>query len=165
MSYQLLMISNESMSNRRPDLMGRPDIKRLVNAFYERVQRDDLLGFIFNDVARVDWASHLPKMYEFWETVLFRSGGYTGNPLAAHMRLGAVTSMGLPQFERWIALFKTTVDDLFAGPHAKHIKSAAEDMAHVFHSRVNNVPDARFDPARLTPDQRARYARCKTLPT
>jgi hemoglobin len=66
---------------------------------------------------------------------------------------------------RWIALFKATVDDLFAGPDAEHIKNAAEDMAHVFHSRVNNVPDARFDPARLTPEQRARYARYKTSTT
>jgi hemoglobin len=81
------------------------------------------------------------------------------------MRLGSITSMGLPQFERWIALFKAAVDDLFAGPNAEHIKDAAEDMAHVFHSRVNNVPDARFDPAQLTPEQRARYARYKTSTT
>jgi hemoglobin len=44
------------------DLTGRTDIERLVNAFYERVQEDEMLGFIFNDIARIDWAEHLPKM-------------------------------------------------------------------------------------------------------
>lgn len=159
------MTSNELNAESRRDLVGRGDIEQLVNAFYERVQRDDLLGFIFNDVAKIDWAEHLPKMYSFWETMLFRTGGYLGNPVAAHARLGAVTSMGLPQFERWIALFKTTVGDLFEGPNADHIKRAAEDMANVIHARVNNVPDARFDPARLTPEQRARYAKYKASST
>jgi hemoglobin len=142
-----------------PDLTDRAGIERLVNAFYEKVGRDELLGFIFNDVARTDWAHHLPKMYAFWETVIFGTGGFSGNPLAAHMRLVPLTPMGLPQFERWIAIFKATVDELFAGEKAEQIKRAAEDMAHVIHARINNVPDARFDPARLTPEQRARYAK------
>jgi hemoglobin len=133
----------------------------LVHVFYERVRQDELLGFIFEDIARIDWAKHLPKMYAFWETVIFGTGDFAGNPLGAHLRLVPRTAMGLPQFERWIALFKGTVDDLFAGEKAEHIKRCAEDMAYVIHSRINGIPDARFDPARLTPEQRARYARYK----
>lgn len=144
-----------------PDITGRSEIEQLVNTFYQRVQRDEVLGFIFDDVARIDWAEHLPKMYAFWETMLFRTGGYRGNPLAAHIKLSHETEMKMPQFERWLSLFKATVDDLFAGENAEHIKRAAEDMAHVIHARVNNVLDARFDPARLTPEQRARYASYK----
>jgi hemoglobin len=154
-----LMTSNESSTLTQPDLADRADIERLVNAFYNRVQRDDLLGFIFNEIARIDWATHLPKMYAFWEMMLFRTGGYSGNPLGAHARLVGLTSMGLPQFQRWIALFQATVDELYAGPNAEHIKRAASDMAHVIHARINKVPDARFDPANLTPEQRARYAK------
>jgi hemoglobin len=153
-----MMNPDPSAKGLRTDLDGRAGIERLVNAFYERVQRDELLGFIFDDIARIDWPSHLPKMYAFWEKVLFGSGNFRGNPLVAHMRLGTQTPMGLAQFERWIALFKQTVDSLFAGDNAEHIKRCAEDMAHVIHARVNNVPDARFDPARLTPEQRERYA-------
>lgn len=140
-----------------PDLTGRADIERLVNAFYGKVQRDDLLGFIFTEIAKTDWATHLPKMYAFWETMIFRTGDYIGSPLAAHGRLTAFTSMGREQFERWLALFTATVDELFAGEKAEHIKRAAEDMANVIHARINNVPDARFDPANLTPEQRTRY--------
>ena len=36
------------------DLAGHADIERLVNTFYDKVRRDELLGFIFNDVAKTD---------------------------------------------------------------------------------------------------------------
>ena len=139
------------------DITGRADIGRLVNAFYEKVRGDDLLGFIFNDVAKTDWATHLPKMYAFWETMLFRSSGYVGNPLAAHARLVPLTTMGRPQFDRWLALFTTTVDELFEGENAGRIKNTAADMANVIHAKINGVPQAPYDYSKLTPGQRARY--------
>lgn len=148
----------------KPDIAGRPEIERLVNVFYQRVGADETLGFIFNDVAQTDWEVHLPKMYAFWETVLFRSGGYVGNPLAAHAKLMPLTEMGRPQFDRWLALFRSTVDDLFLGEKAEHIKNCAADMANVIHARLNKVQDPRFDPANLTPEQRERYARYKAKP-
>ena len=143
------------------DLTDRSDIERLVNTFYEKVRGDDLLGFIFNDVAKTDWSAHLPKMYAFWETMVFRTGGYLGSPLIAHARLVPLTAMGRPQFDRWLAVFTATVDELFAGEKAEHIKSAASDMANVIHARINGVEQARYDYAKLTPEQRARYASYK----
>ena len=145
----------------KPDIAGRAEIETLVNAFYDRVRGDEVLGFIFDKLAQTNWTTHLPKMYAFWETVLFRSGGYTGNPLAAHAKLVPMTNMGREQFDRWLTLFRGTVDDLFAGAKAEHIKNCAEDMANVIHARINNVPDARFDPANLTPEQQERYSRYK----
>lgn len=144
-----------------PDLADRADIERLVNAFYDRIRGDDLLGFIFNDVAQIDWAAHLPKMVAFWETMIFRTGSYTGNPLGAHARLVPLTAMGRPQFDRWLALFTATVDALFSGEKAEHIKSAASDMANVIHAKINGVEQARYDFSKLTPEQRARYASYK----
>jgi hemoglobin len=96
--------------------------------------------------------------------VLFGTGRYTGNPMAAHVRLTAFTDMRVERFERWLALFEGTVDELFAGEKAEQIKRAAGDMANVIHARVNAVPDPRFDPASLTPEQRERYARYKAGP-
>lgn len=143
------------------DLNGRPEIERLVNTFYDRVRADKTLGFIFDEVAKTQWDTHLPKMYAFWETVMFRSGGFTGNPLVAHAKLVPLTDMGRDKFDHWLQLFCGTVDDLFEGEHAEHIKRCAEDMANVIHAKINQVPDPRFDPARLTPEQRERYARYK----
>lgn len=148
----------------KPDISGRPEIERLVNAFYERVRADDSLGFIFDRVAKTDWEAHLPRMHAFWETVLFRSGGYVGNPLAAHAKLVPLTNMGREQFDRWLLLFRSTVDDLFEGEKADHIKRCAEDMANVIHARINGVQTPPFDPASLTPEQRARYAQYKPQP-
>ncbi len=129
----------------RPDIAGRGDLECLVNAFYAQVRRDELIGFIFTDVAGVDWGTHLPKLYAFWETVLFGGGGYTGNLLGAHARLVPLTTMGPAQFERWISLFNRTVDELFAGPKATHLKAIAGDMANVIHARINGVAQAPFD--------------------
>lgn len=145
----------------RSDLRGRPEIEQLVNRFYERVRGDEVLGFIFQDVAGTNWTTHLPKMYAFWETVLFRSGAYSGNPVDAHAKLVPLTTMGRGQFDHWLELFRSTVDELFEGPNAEHIKNCAADMANVIHGKINHVPNPRFDPANLTPEQRARYAAYK----
>ena len=161
--HSFSMLANASTT--RPEIAGRIQIEQLVNAFYQRVRSDDVIGFIFDRVANTDWEKHLPKMYAFWETVLFGSGGYAGNPLAAHAKLVPLTTMGRVQFDRWLLLFRSTVDDLFAGAKAEHIKNCAEDMANVIHARINGVPDARFDPANLTPEQRERYSRYKAAAT
>ena len=71
----------------KPDILGRPDIERLVNAFYIKVRADEPLGHVFDGVAKVNWETHLPKLYDFWDTVLFRAGTFRGNPIAAHMKL------------------------------------------------------------------------------
>ena len=152
------------MNDSRPDLLDRDGIKLLVDSFYKIVREDDTLGFIFDKIAGVDWSAHLPKMYDFWETVLFRTGGYKGNPLAAHAKLTSLTEMGRTQFDHWLQLFEATVDTHFAGENAEHIKRCAADMANVIYSKINGVQDPRFDPANLTPEQRERYAQYKKKP-
>lgn len=144
--------------NEKTDILGRDEIVRLVDAFYYKVRSDETLGFIFDEVAAIDWDAHLPKMYAFWQTVLFRDGGFRGDPIGKHARLVPLTKMGSEQFDRWLELFRETVDELFFGENAEHIKRCAEDMAKVIHSKINAIPDERVDPARLTPEQLARYA-------
>jgi hemoglobin len=138
-----------------PDLVDRAGIERLVNAFYDRIRKDTVLGPIFS---AVDWALHLPKMYRFWESVLFRAGSYQGNPIAAHARLISRAGMTKAHFDHWLAVFRETVNDLFAGENASHIQRSAEDMACVIYSKIHQLPDPRFDPANLTEEQRLRYA-------
>ncbi|MBB5035963.1 group III truncated hemoglobin [Prosthecobacter dejongeii] len=152
-----MTLSNSSLT----DLHGRAEIEQLVNAFYEHVREDDVLGFIFTDIARTDWTAHLPRMYAFWETVLFRTGGYTGNPLAVHARLLPLTAMGRPQFDRWLLLFHRTVDAHFAGPNAEHIKNCASDMANVIHRRLSEAPVGATLTVQLTPEQQVRDAPLK----
>ena len=152
-------VSERLTDAKRTDIQGRDEIVLLVDSFYDRVRADDVIGPIFNDVVELDWSAHLPKMYAFWQTVLFRDGGFRGDPIGKHARLVPMTDMGRDKFDRWLELFSATVDDLFEGENAEHIKRCAADMANVIHSKINGVADPRVDPSKLTDEQRARYAK------
>jgi len=111
------------------DITSRADIERLVDTFYEHVRNDEQLGPIFNEVARVNWATHLPKMYAFWDAVLFGVTGFKGNPLATHYALAKQAPLTPREFRQWVALFHQAVDRLFAGPMAADAKRRAEQIA------------------------------------
>lgn len=115
-------------------LETRQDIEDLVNGFYLKVQGDDKIGFFFTDVAKVDWSHHLPKMYSFWETLLFGQISYKGNPMAIHFPINAEVPMEKFHFEQWIALWTATVEENFSGEMADlaiyKAKNIANLMAH-----------------------------------
>jgi hemoglobin len=124
------------MTADRPDIMSRHDIVQLVDTFYDRVRADDILGPIFDTVARVDWAGHLPKMYAFWDAVLFGTAGFKGNPLGVHLQLAQLTPLGSREFGRWTELFHDTVDALFSGPMADEAKARASRIAIVMQHHI-----------------------------
>lgn len=104
------------------DIAFPEDVKLLVDTFYTKVRADEVIGYIFNDVARVDWAHHLPRMYAFWEFLLLGMDTYRGNPIEPHHRLAEKTSLTAAHFDRWVALFHASVDELFEGPKADDAK-------------------------------------------
>jgi hemoglobin len=114
------------------DISSEQDIKKLVDSFYEKVNSDPLLGPVFNEVAKIDWDEHLPKMYTFWSTLLFRTMTYRGQPLPKHL----VLPVKQEHFERWISLFCATVDELFSGDKAKEAKNYALSIADTFQTRM-----------------------------
>lgn len=142
-----------------PDITGRADLVILVDRFYAHVRSDSRLGPVFDEIAQVDWARHLPKLYDFWDSVLFRANTFRGNLVGAHARLIPEAGMDRSLFDHWLALFRRTVAENFSGPKAGHIIRCAEDMAAVIHGKIHGIPDARFDPAKLTDEQRQRYAK------
>ncbi|MBF9219634.1 group III truncated hemoglobin [Hymenobacter ruricola] len=119
-----------------PDLETEADIVRLVDAFYARVNEDGLLRPIFNDVAQVDWAHHLPTMYDFWSSVLLGTSRYKGRPMAKHFPLPIKGE----HFRRWLALFTASVDELFSGPKAADAKARAQSIGAMFEHRMNPNP-------------------------
>ena len=110
----------------KPDITTEEDIKLLVDSFYEKVKADDVIGYIFNDIAQVDWPKHLPKMYAFWTFLLLGKEGYTGNPLEPHRRLHEKVSLTKDHFQRWLDLFHQTVDENFFGLVAEDAKNRAK---------------------------------------
>ena len=117
------------MQQPRFDITDHRDVACLVNVFYGRVRDDDLLGPIFNDVAHVDWATHLPRMYDFWESVLFSTATFKGTPLVVHRAHARHAPLTAKAFGRWVVLFQTTIDDLFSGTMADHAKNSAARIA------------------------------------
>ena len=114
------------------DITNAEDIRTLVDSFYDKVTRDELLAPIFNEVARVEWAEHLPIMYRFWESMLLGIGTYQGAPFPKH----AVLPVQKEHFARWLALFVETVDALFSGSKADEAKGRAASIADTFAQRL-----------------------------
>jgi hemoglobin len=127
------------MTDRRPDLATRADIERLVDTFYAGVRADGLLGPIFDEVARTDWARHLPTMYDFWESVLFGAPAYRGQPIGVYVALASRVPLGEAEFSRWLALFTGTVDDAFRGPQADEAKRRAARIAAVMLHQIQRA--------------------------
>jgi hemoglobin len=120
----------------RLDITDRRDVACLVNVFYDRVRADHILGPIFDDIAHVDWPTHLSLMYDFWESVLFGTATFKGAPLEAHRVLARRTPLTSSGFDRWMALFHETVNDLFAGTTADHAKQSASRIALVLQHHI-----------------------------
>lgn len=118
------------------DIATGVDVRTLVDRFYAKVNRDPLLGPIFNEVAGVDWPSHLATLYAFWETMLFGSGTYQGAPFPKH----SVLPVEKAHFERWLELFLATVDENFSGPKAEEAKGRARSIADTFARRMGVLP-------------------------
>jgi hemoglobin len=122
------------------DIESRSDCERLVRAFYGRALEDPVIGWIFVDVAHLDLEAHVPRITSFWETILLAAGTYSGGAFRPHAALHARAGLRAGHFERWLWLWRTTVDDLFVGERAELAKSHATRVAQAFHARLQTIP-------------------------
>jgi hemoglobin len=113
------------------DLDSPAEIAEMVRRFYADVAMDDLLGPVFNDVARVDWSEHLPKLTAFWCRALLGQEGYGGNPFRAHALVHRREAFSAAHFERWLSLFHDTVELGWTGPNADRALELAANVARV----------------------------------
>ena len=121
------------------DIQNDHDIKTFVHAFYSKVEKDERLGYIFNDHAKVDWEEHLPNMVDFWSNILFRTGHYKGRPFRQHLPL----PIKKEDFGRWLGLFEETIDEHFEGRKADYAKEMAGKIASSFAIRLQM--EGKFD--------------------
>jgi len=120
----------------KKDIENRADIELLVRSFYDKVKADDTIGYIFNDIAKVNWEKHFPVMFDFWENVLFYTGSYEGNPMVIHQHINRVVPLTREHFGRWNELFVKTVDELFEGSNAMLAKQRALSIATVMQIKI-----------------------------
>lgn len=121
------------------DLDTPEEIGEMVRRFYADVAQDDLLGPMFNDVARVDWSEHIPKLTLFWCRALLGLQGYAGNPFRAHALVHAREPFTVAHFERWLALFHETLALGWVGPRADRAAALARNVARVHSQQLLGV--------------------------
>ena len=124
------------------DIETRADCERLVRTFYGRALNDPIIGFLFTDVARLDLEAHVPRITSFWETILLGAQTYGGGAFRPHAALHMKAPLRRAHFDQWLNLWKTTVDELFAGERAELAKAHATRVARAFHERVQSLPSA-----------------------
>lgn len=120
-------------------LDNREAIELLVNSFYEKVKKDELLGEIFNDAENFNWDTHIPIMYDFWETVLLDATKYKGNTMRKHLELHQRTPLTPEHFDRWKELFYSTLDDLFEGPNVTEAHKRVEAIGGLMQYRIQQL--------------------------
>lgn len=101
-------------------------LSELVDLFYGRVRKDDLIGPVFNR-AIDDWPEHLDRLKAFWSSVMLTSGRYKGRPLPAHVKHG--DSIRQASFDRWLELWREATEDVLPPAAAAAMQEKAGRIA------------------------------------
>ena len=118
------------------DIEERSDIMLLVNRFYEKLLVDEVVGYLFTDIARINLEEHLPILCDFWETMLFDNMIYRGNPMEKHLALNLKEKL-LPQhFDRWMMHWESTIKENFKGEKADKAIERARNIALLMQYKV-----------------------------
>ena len=113
------------------EIKSLDEIKLLVDTFYSSIQKNELLGPIFESRIGDNWPTHLGKMYRFWQSILLHENTYSGNPFAPH----ASMPIDEKHFKEWFQLFEDTVNSLFGGEVAQEVILPAKTMVHIFQTK------------------------------
>jgi len=119
------------MGSKLLDIQTREDIKRFLSRFYDKAQKDDVLVEKFSNL---DMAQHIEVITDFWDSILFGSNRYLGDPFGKHvpMQLKEI------HFNRWVMLFTETADELFVGDVVSEMKHRATTIAQVFKYKLTS---------------------------
>jgi hemoglobin len=114
------------------------DLHPLLVAFYATLADDTLLAPYF---ATVDMPAHLPRIVDFWSTLLFHTGSYSGNAFRPHLDMPGLTAA---HFARWLATLENTVGASHAGPNADRMKALALRIAYSMQLRLGIAPAVEY---------------------
>ena len=124
------------------DISCRNDIELLIDKFYEKVLKDNVIGQFFNEVVNLDWHVHIPIMYDFWETTLLGKANYKGNPMVKHIQLNQKEALEQKHFERWLHLWENTIKLHFKGPKANEAINKAHQISGLMQFKIAQHSDS-----------------------
>ena len=121
----------------KKDIETRNDIESLLNDFYKKAFKDDLIGRFFTEVVPLNLETHLPLIADFWESVLLDGKGYRKNVMEIHRDISNKSKIEKEHFDRWVQLFTESVDKFFEGTKANLAKQRAASIATMMNIKIN----------------------------
>ena len=128
----------------KPDISNREDIVNLIDLFYTKVKKDDVIGYFFTDVIPFSWETHIPVMIKFWETVLLGAKTYQGNPMVKHLNINKIEPLKQLHFTRWRLLWEETIAEHFEGPVANEAIRRAAIMEELMLYKIDQSNSSYF---------------------
>jgi len=112
----------------------RENIKVLVNTFYAKIVKDEIVGPFFiaklgDDMRNEHWVIHLETIVNFWSSLAFGTPKYDGNLFLPHTKLGRLKR---ETFEQWLRLFAETLDEVYVEAIALKFKERSRLIANNF---------------------------------
>ena len=123
----------------KPDINSRQDITTFITSFYEKVKVNEVISFIFNEVAHMNWEEHIPVIVDFWETILLDNPVYKKNAMEVHYDLNKKFHLQKIHFDTWLCLFNSTIDELFEGKVATLAKTRAKAIADLMQFKIDGI--------------------------
>ncbi len=123
--------------HRGRDLDDPAEIFEMVTRQYAVVVQDDLLGPYFAvDEGSVDWQALIGSVTDFWNHVLLYAPDYPIDPIERHRPVHERRALTSDALDRWLEIFRETVDTGWAGPTADRAKKRATGMAWAMAQRL-----------------------------
>ena len=120
------------------DIENRDDLVMLMDAFYSKMLKDDKVGYIFTDVAKLNLEHHLPLLADFWNNALFHTGGYKNNVVQIHKALNEKEKLTPEHFKRWLFLLEETIDENYKGEIAEKMKLRAQQVGMTIQAKLGH---------------------------
>ncbi|WP_135081346.1 group III truncated hemoglobin [Terasakiella sp. SH-1] len=110
-------------------------LRVMLNAFYDEVQKDELIGPIFIKkigTTEEDWAPHMDRVVKFWCSVLLNTKEYGGGFMIKH---AALPKLEMEHFKRWMEIFMRTVPEHFETSQSVEITIKAQTLLKNLHQQ------------------------------
>ena len=126
----------------RKDITNSDDLYLIVKLFYVKLMKDEKMKSFFVEFENPELLEeHLKILVNFWDNILFYSGGYRKNAMLPHIQLHQKTPLKNEHFKRWLSMFNGAVDELFEGENSTAIKSRALSIATVMEIKISQMND------------------------
>lgn len=116
----------------KKDIQSEEDVRFFVDELYKRLLEDSRINRHF---IHLDLEKHLPKVYEFWYSILLGTAVYKGNMIAAHQHL----ALEKEDFGIWLRHFEAVLRGKFEGEKMEEAISRANTIAMTMRWKILGV--------------------------